>query len=88
MNKPITVRLPEELVEFVDKLVSEGAAASRASVVARALARERRRVAAERDLEILWLGGRPHSDLEGLNAYVAEHLPDVDQTRQGELDLA
>jgi metal-responsive CopG/Arc/MetJ family transcriptional regulator len=37
MSTQIAVRLPEELVEYVDSLVREGAG-SRATVVARALA--------------------------------------------------
>jgi Arc/MetJ-type ribon-helix-helix transcriptional regulator len=49
----IAVRLPEELVKFIDDLVSRGDASSRAVVVSRALDRERRRQIAERDAEIL-----------------------------------
>lgn len=78
MKKQITVRLPEDLVEFLDK-VAEDDGGSRAAVITRALSRERRRAAAERDVEILAnLGGHPHPDLEGLHAYVAEHLPELD----------
>lgn len=53
MSKQIAVRLPDELVGFVDRLVADGAAPSRAAVVSRALERERRRTVAERDAEIL-----------------------------------
>jgi len=53
MSKQITVRLPDELVEFMDRLVDDNKAASRASVVARAMERERRRELAERDAAIL-----------------------------------
>jgi len=53
MRKQIAVRLPEDLVEFVDALVSEGEAASRAMVVRRALERERRHTIAARDAAIL-----------------------------------
>ena len=53
MSKQIAVRLPEELVEFVDATVSAGKARSRAAVVTRALERERRRAAAARDVERL-----------------------------------
>jgi Arc/MetJ-type ribon-helix-helix transcriptional regulator len=53
MTTQITVRLPDELVAFVDDLVSQGDAASRAAVVSRALERERRRKVAQRDAVIL-----------------------------------
>ncbi|MHB1171922.1 MAG: ribbon-helix-helix domain-containing protein [Lacisediminihabitans sp.] len=53
MSKQITIRLPDDLVEFLDDLVASGAEASRASIVTRALKRERRRSAAMRDVEIL-----------------------------------
>lgn len=53
MSRQIAVRLSEELVEFVDTLVAEGKAPSRASVVARALSHEQRRMRAARDVAIL-----------------------------------
>ena len=40
------------MVAFIDELVSHGEASSRAQVVSRALERERRRRAAERDVAI------------------------------------
>ncbi|MHB8317935.1 MAG: ribbon-helix-helix domain-containing protein [Acidimicrobiales bacterium] len=43
-----TVRLPEELVEFIDERVGHGEAGSRAAVVTAALERERRRELATR----------------------------------------
>ncbi len=49
MNRQIAVRIPEELVEFVDELVTSGQARSRAAAVTGALERERRRAVAERD---------------------------------------
>ncbi|HEV2973580.1 MAG TPA: ribbon-helix-helix domain-containing protein [Solirubrobacteraceae bacterium] len=72
MSKQIAVRLPDELVEFVDSAVASGNARSRASVVTRALARERRRAIAERDVEILTSAGPDH-ELAGL----AEHAAGV-----------
>lgn len=68
MSKQIAVRLPEELVDFVDELVGSGAGHSRAAVVSRALERERRRVVAARDAQILARSG-PDPELAGL----AEH---------------
>jgi len=74
MSKQIAVRLPDELVDFVDTIVGSGRERSRAAVVARALERERRRVAAERDAAILARAG-PDPELAGL----AEHSVDVDR---------
>jgi Arc/MetJ-type ribon-helix-helix transcriptional regulator len=70
MSKQIAVRLPDELVEYVDQSVSSGAARSRAAVVARALERERRRAVAARDAEILARSG-PDPELSGLAEYGA-----------------
>lgn len=53
MSKQIAVRLPDDIVEFIDELVSTGKGRSRADVVSRAMARERRRTRSERDAEIL-----------------------------------
>lgn len=53
MSKQITVRLPEEAVAFIDGEVARGREASRASVVARALETQRRRMLALSDVEIL-----------------------------------
>ncbi|MBJ7332081.1 MAG: hypothetical protein JHC95_19440 [Solirubrobacteraceae bacterium] len=69
MSKQIAVRLPEDLVAFVDDLVTSGDEPSRAAVVTRALERERRRKVAARDAAIL-AGGRQDRDLTDL----AEHL--------------
>ncbi|MEI8409575.1 MULTISPECIES: ribbon-helix-helix domain-containing protein [unclassified Kribbella] len=67
MSKQITVRLPDELVEFMDQLVAADKASSRATVVARAMERERRRELAARDLAILTEHG-DYDDLDGLAA--------------------
>ena len=53
MSTQIAVRLPEDLVAFIDKLVADGRAPSRAAVVSRALHRELRREVAARDAAIL-----------------------------------
>jgi Arc/MetJ-type ribon-helix-helix transcriptional regulator len=68
MSKQIAVRLPEELVEFVDEIVDSGSGRSRAAVVTRALERERRRLVAARDAEILARTG-PDPELAGLAEY-------------------
>jgi Arc/MetJ-type ribon-helix-helix transcriptional regulator len=74
MSKQIAVRLPDELVEFVDSAVASGRARSRASVVTRALERERRRVVAEKDAAILARTG-PDPELAGLAEHVAGMPP-------------
>ena len=72
MSKQIAVRLPDEIVEFLDVQVSEGRAKSRAVIVGRALERERRREAAARDVEMLArLGDDPDMDR------LAEHVADA-----------
>jgi Arc/MetJ-type ribon-helix-helix transcriptional regulator len=53
VSTQIALRLPEELVEFIDRLIADGRAPSRAAVVSRALQRERRRELAARDAAIL-----------------------------------
>lgn len=77
MSKQIAVRLPDELVEFVDGAVASGAARSRASVVTRALERERRRAAAEKDVEILACT-EPDAELDGLAQYAAKLPSELD----------
>ena len=70
MSRQIAVRLPDDLVEFLDGVVGSGSERSRAAVVARALERERRRAMASRDAEILARTG-PDPELEGLAEYAA-----------------
>ena len=52
MSKQIAVRLPDELVGFLDALVAEGRFDSRAAIVTRELKRFKRRIEAEQDAEI------------------------------------
>ena len=70
MSKQIAVRLPEELVDFIDQQVGSGVGRSRAAVVARALERDRRRAVAARDAAIL-SASPPDPDLAGLAEHVA-----------------
>jgi Arc/MetJ-type ribon-helix-helix transcriptional regulator len=77
MSKQIAVRLPDDLVDFVDEVVGSGAEPSRAAVVTRALARERRRAIAARDAEIYArLGEDPQ--LDGLAEHAAKQHLDLD----------
>jgi Arc/MetJ-type ribon-helix-helix transcriptional regulator len=77
MSKQIAVRLPDDVVEFVDEIVREGGASSRAVVVTRALERERRRAVAARDAEILKRAG-PDADMDGLAAHVVRTPLDLE----------
>lgn len=74
MTTQIAVRLPDEMVAFLDAAVASGAATSRATLIARAVEREMRRQAAESDAAILLSTG-PDDDLDELVewsvAYVA-----------------
>ncbi len=76
MSKQIAVRLPDELVAFVDELVDSGVERSRAAVVSRALTRERRRAVAARDAEILARTG-PDLELQGLAEHAVGLLSDL-----------
>src|SRR4051794_23372274 len=73
MTKQIAVRLPDELVAFVDTIVASGSEPSRAAVVARALERERRRLTAIRDAETLAQAGPDH-ELDALAGYALRHI--------------
>ena len=68
MSIQIAVRLPDRMVEELDRLVTEGNAPSRASVIERALAREFRRLIAARDAAILARSG-PDPDMDSLADY-------------------
>ena len=77
MSKQIAVRLPDELVDFLDELVSSGEEASRASIVARALKREKRRLGTLRDVEILKRSGED-PELVAFAEYSSRNLPELD----------
>jgi Arc/MetJ-type ribon-helix-helix transcriptional regulator len=76
MSMQIAVRLPDSMVEFLDRLVAEGQAPSRASVVERALAREFRRQIAARDAAILAAAGAD-DDMDDLASHAARAPLDV-----------
>ena len=77
MSKQIAVRLPEDIVEFVDGLIRDGKADSRAIVVTRALERERRRSIAARDAAILARAGSD-ADMDSLAGHVARAPLDLE----------
>jgi len=78
MSTQIAVRLPDDTVAFLDRLVAEKKAASRAEIIARALERERRREMAARDAAILAESGED-PDLAGLVRYMTGHPVDPDR---------
>jgi Arc/MetJ-type ribon-helix-helix transcriptional regulator len=78
VSTQIAVRLPEDLVDFIDQLVASGRASSRAAVVSQALRRERRREVAARDAAILAAAGEG-DDLDELARHVVDlPLDDLD----------
>jgi Arc/MetJ-type ribon-helix-helix transcriptional regulator len=72
MATKIAVRLPDEMVEFLDQLVARGDAKSRAAAVAHAIERDRRRRMAEHDAAIY--AGSKDRDLDSLAAWGAENI--------------
>lgn len=80
MTIQIAVRLPDELVGFLDEQVASGNATSRAAFVATALEREMRRVVAQHDASILRSVG-VEDDLDDLVAW------SVDRVLAYDLDL-
>jgi Arc/MetJ-type ribon-helix-helix transcriptional regulator len=78
MTTQIAVRLPDEIVEFLDQLVAHGDAKSRAAAVTRALELDRRRRMAERDAAIYISSTDP--DMDRLAAWNAKNvnLSDLD----------
>jgi Arc/MetJ-type ribon-helix-helix transcriptional regulator len=77
MTKQIAVRLPDDLVGFLDDLVASGDEVSRASIVIRALKREKRRLATLKDVEILKRLGPDH-DLDSLAEWSRRLAQDID----------
>lgn len=70
MSTQIAVRLADEAVAFLDRVVAEGRAPSRAAVVSAALEREMRRQAGEADADTLGRLGVA-DDLDPLVAWSA-----------------
>lgn len=73
MSTQIAIRLPDDLVAFLDRSVAAGEAPSRAALVARAVEREMRRQAADHDAAILGEKGAA-DDLDSLVAWTAAHV--------------
>lgn len=71
MSKQIAVRLPDEVVEFIDREVEKQHIASRAAFVQAALERERRRLIAARDADILSRQACEPDEFDDLARYAA-----------------
>jgi Arc/MetJ-type ribon-helix-helix transcriptional regulator len=76
MTIQIAVRLPDDIVEFVDQQVAAGSAPSRAAVVARALEHERRRHVAEQDAQIY--ASLQRNEFDELATWAADQTMDID----------
>lgn len=72
VSTQIAVRLPDEMVAFLDRAVALGKAPSRAALVASAVEREMRRLAAEQDAQLLRAHGAS-DDLDDLVEWTASH---------------
>jgi hypothetical protein len=78
MSTQIAIRLPDEIVEFVDAQVSSGAARSRADFIWHAIKREQRRLAAEHDALIYAREGED-PDLVAFSKHTAQlGYPELD----------
>lgn len=73
MSTQIAVRLPDEMVAFLDRTVASGRAPSRAAIVASAVEREMRRLIAEQDARLLGEHGSA-DDLDDLVHWTATHV--------------
>jgi Arc/MetJ-type ribon-helix-helix transcriptional regulator len=73
MTTQIAVRLPDEMVAFLDRTVATGKASSRAALVAAAVEREMRRQAAEQDVQALRQHGAD-DDLDDLVQWSNTHI--------------
>lgn len=78
MSKQIAVRLPNEVVDFIDREVDQQRVESRASFVLKALERERRRLIAARDAAILAKQTIAEDDFDALAAHASTFGLDVD----------
>lgn len=78
MSTQIAVRLPDDMVRFVDQLVARGRGSSRAAIIARALDRERRHEMAVQDAAIYAEAGEDQ-DMTDLVQHISGHPVDPNQ---------
>lgn len=76
MSHQIAIRIPDDLLAFVDDLVDRGSTSSRASFAREAMERERRRLLAEADIAILRTSA-PNDDLDTITRAVSGTSLDV-----------
>jgi Predicted transcriptional regulators containing the CopG/Arc/MetJ DNA-binding domain and a metal-binding domain len=77
MTTQIAVRLPEEMVSELDKLIATGEATSRASVIEQALRRELRRYLYEREATIL-ANAEPDPEMDAWMSRYSQEPLDLD----------
>lgn len=77
MSTQVTVRLPDDLVAFMDREVAADTVRSRAELVTTALERERRRLAGLRDAEI-YARTEPDPEMTAIVEFYAAHPPVLD----------
>lgn len=73
MTTQIAVRLPDEIVAFLDRAVADGKASSRAAVVTSALERHMRLLMAQADSDLLQALGT-EDDLDPVVRWTAAHV--------------
>jgi Arc/MetJ-type ribon-helix-helix transcriptional regulator len=78
MTRQIAVRLPDDLVAFLDECVRSGEATSRAAAVSKAVDRQRRDAIAMRDAEILARSALDPDDLDELARFTRRTPIDLD----------
>jgi Arc/MetJ-type ribon-helix-helix transcriptional regulator len=76
MSHQIVIRIPDDLLAFVDDLVDRGSISSRASFAREAMERERRRLLAEADIVILRTS-TPNDDLDTITRAVSGTSLDI-----------
>jgi Arc/MetJ-type ribon-helix-helix transcriptional regulator len=78
VSKQIAVRLPDDVVDYIDREVDQRHVESRAAFVLKALERERRRLIAARDAEILAERTTADDDFDALAAHASTLALDID----------
>jgi len=75
MSVQIAVRFEQDQVDFIDRQVASGAAATRADVLRRLVAKVQRQEQAVRDLGAL--KARPYSELDDFHEAADANRPDL-----------
>jgi Arc/MetJ-type ribon-helix-helix transcriptional regulator len=79
VSTQIAVRLPDELVAYVDEAVAAGRVKSRAELVARLIERDARRQRAEQDLQrLIARGALEDAELQAIVESVADTALPID----------